>query len=335
MNAHGITIKEIANLLEISSTTVSRVLAGHARKYRISQKTEELVRETANKYNFQPNQVAQQLRLKRTNTIGLIIPDISNPFFANLARMAEQELRNKGKMILLCNTNDSTELEKETLSLITGRQVDGLLIAPVGQQGEHFKMMKGTPIVFIDRYFRELSIPYVSTHNENGAYQASKYLIKKGHTHIACIQGLMHTISNQDRVNGFLRATAEFHLPEEQVNLLGDNFSIENGYKSAKILLEQEDPPTAIFALNNQIAIGVLLAAKDLGKVIPDDFSLISFDEQPYFQLTSPPITTISQPIAQIGIEAVKMLFKLIDNEKVENQLISPELIERQSVKAI
>ena len=138
MSTKNITIKEIANELNISGTTVSRVLSGLARKYRISEKTEALVKETAKKYNFRPNQVAQNLRLQRTNTIGLLIPDIANPFFANLARMSEVALRDEGKLILLCNTNDNIDLEKDTLALITGRQVDGMLIAPVGLDSSHF-----------------------------------------------------------------------------------------------------------------------------------------------------------------------------------------------------
>lgn len=335
MDSEGTTIKKIAQLLDLSITTVSRVLNGKAKQYRISQKTEDLVKETATRLNFQPNQIAQNLRLKRTNTIGLAIPDISNPFFANLARTIEIELRRQGKLILLCDTNDNTELERETLSLLIGRKVDGLLVAPVGLYSDHLKQVGQVPLVLIDRYFEDLSIPYVATDNQLGAYEATQYLIEKGHQRIACIQGLPNTISNKERIKGFSQAIKDYQLNQDNISLLGGDFSIENGYESALTLLEKTHPPTAIFTLNNQIALGAMQVIQEAGLSIPHDISLISFDEQPYFQLTNPPISTIKQPIEQIGKEAVQSLFRLMTRQAVENKLLPPTLIERASVNTI
>ncbi len=335
MKSPGITIKELAKSLNLSTTTISRVLSGNAKKYRISIRTEKLVKETAKQHHFEPNQIARNLRLKHTNTIGLVIPDISNPFFANLARAIEIELRKRGKLILLSDTHDSSELESETLMFLFGRKVDGILVAPVGLTCDHFLRFSKVPIVMIDRYFDTLSVPYVSTNNYEGAYKATQYLINKKHKHIACIQGLVDTVSNKERVRGFKKAIEDYGISSENIEIYGSDFSVDDGYNTVKKLLDQATFPTAIFTLGNPIAIGAMRAIKEKDLKIPDEISIISFDDQPYFELISPPLTTIRQPIDLIGKEAVHILFDLIDGKKPESKLLSPLLVERSSVKGM
>ncbi|MEL6655118.1 MAG: LacI family DNA-binding transcriptional regulator [Bacteroidota bacterium] len=325
-----ISFKELAAILGISRTTVSRVLTGQAQKYRISAKTQAVVRDAAAQYNVQANQVAKNLKLQKTNTVGLLIPDISNPFFANLALQAELALRKADKMLVLCNTNDDTNTEQATLDLLLARQIDGLLVAPVGIEVGHFQAAIGRPMVFIDRYFPDHPVPYAATDNKLGAQMATQYLLEKGHQQIVCIQGLEHTISNQERVRGFQAAMQQAGYEAAPVS--GDEFSIANGYRSFQQLLQQKVPFTAVFALSSQIAIGILEAARDAGLRVPEDFSLICFDEQPYLKLTNPPITTIQQPIDTIGQRATAMLLELIAGRSVDNQLFPPSLIERSSV---
>ena len=329
------TLKELAKELNVSPTTISRVLTGQEKKYRISAKTAEKVRAAAEAHQFSVNQVARNLRLQKTNTIGLVIPDISNPFFANLARTVEEELRARGKMVLLCDTKDETELEKESIDLLLARKVDGLLVVPVGDTGDHLSKNPKLPLVLIDRYFADSDIPYVSTDNYAGAHEATALLLANGHQKIACIQGLVHTTVNKDRVRGFKQALSDQQIAESNCPILGNDYSIENGYQSTKTLLEGEDRPTAIFALSNQIAVGVMKAANELGLNIPEDISLLSFDEQSYFELLSPPLTAIQQPMQGIGKKAVEMLFQLFENQAVESSELKPRLIERASIKSI
>lgn len=328
------TIKELAQELEMSTTTVSRVLTGQEKKYRISEKTAKRVREVANKLDFAPNQIARNLRLQKTNTIGLIIPDISNPFFANLARTVEEELRAKGKMVLLCDTKDQTELEKESLLLLLGRKVDGLLVAPVGKEWRHLAEYSKVPVVLIDRYFQNQNIPFVTTDNFFGAYEATSFLLEKGHQNIACIQGLAGTTPNDERVKGYQKAMKNHGL-SERIKVVGDDYSLENGYKNSKQLLARPEAPTALFALNNQIAMGCMKALKENGFHIPNEISLIAFDEQPYFELLSPPLTAIKQPMEAIGKAAVEILFELLDGKNVDHRMLKPSFIERASVSAI
>lgn len=329
------TIKELANELNMSTTTVSRVLTGQEKKYRISEKTSKKVKDLAKSHQFAPNQIARNLRLQKTNTIGLIIPDISNPFFANLARTIEVELRKRNKMVLLCDTKDESALEEESIDLLLGRKVDGLLVAPVGEKWEHLEKNLKIPVVLIDRYFEDKEIPYVTTDNYSGAYEATSYLISKGHQLIACIQGLINTSANENRVKGFQKALQDHKINTSQTVILGNGYSVENGYQSAKTLLQRQEIPTAIFALNNQIAMGTMKAVNEAGLSIPADISLLSFDEQPYFELLSPPLSAIKQPMEGIGKTAVETLFELIENKKVKNSMLKPTLIERASVKSI
>ena len=325
------TLKELAQELEMSTTTVSRVLTGQEKKYRISEKTAQRVREMANQVDFSPNQIARNLRLQKTNTIGLIIPDISNPFFANLARTVEEELRERGKMVLLCDTKDDTEVERESIALLMGRKVDGLLIAPVGKESKHFIENAAVPVVLIDRYFEDQDIPFVTTDNFFGAYEATSYLIGKGHKSIACIQGITGTTPNDNRVKGYENAMDKYGL-SEHITVIGADYSMDNGYESTLELLAKPDAPTALFALNNQIAMGCMKALKENGLPIPSEMSLIAFDEQPYFELLSPPLTAIKQPMQEIGKVAVQTLFELLEGKKVNHQMLKPTFIERNSV---
>lgn len=329
------TIKEFANRLEISPTTVSRVLTGQEKKYRISEKTAARVREMAEVLQFSPNQVARNLRLRKTNTIGLIIPDISNPFFANLARTVEEELRKRGKMVLLCDTKDDTTIEKESIELLLARKVDGLLLAPIGKEKQHLLRQADVPLVLIDRYFEDTVFPYVTTDNYFGAYEATSFLLSKGHRNIACIQGLEHAVPNKSRVKGFEQALKDHDISMVTGSLVGDDFSALNGYQSTKEILQRQPRPTAIFALNNQIAIGAMKAIGEAALRIPDDISLVAFDEQDYFELLSPPLSAVKQPMEAIGRTAVETLFDLLEEKEVSSSRLKPTLIERASVKHI
>ncbi|MDW3191044.1 MAG: LacI family DNA-binding transcriptional regulator [Cytophagales bacterium] len=328
----GISLKELAEKIGVSRTTVSRVMSGHAEKYRISKKTVKKVQEAAEQYGLAPNQMAVNLRKQKTDTIGLLVPDLSNPFFANLAHAVEQELRAVGKLMLLSSTNDDTLLEEKTLGLIARRQTDGLIVVPVGIQAEHFKLFEDRPIIFMDRYFEDLNIRHVSSDNMAGAYAATQYLIKRGHRKITVIQGLPEAISNMDRIAGYQEAMQQAGLVDE-IQVVGQGFTTQNGFESARQLLTNSDRPTALFTLNNLIAIGAIRALTQHGLHVPKDISLLSFDEQPYFELTSPPVSTIKQPIAQIAKKAVEMLLCRLDGKEVASQKIVPEIIERQSVK--
>ncbi len=239
------TLKSMADKFGISVSTVSRILSGKARQYRISKKTERKVRNEADRIGFAPDKIASALKLRKTHTFGLIIPDISNPFFAAIARHVEMEARKRDYFILLCDSQEDTQTEIDSIRLLQSRNIDGLIISPVGQIGRHLKELRdgGMPVVLVDRYFPKLNIPYVTSDNRLGAFEAVRYLIEQGHRKIACIKGLPDSSTSNDRVSGYREALKKHGLGVDASLILGDDFSEQNGYMETKILLQDGKRP--------------------------------------------------------------------------------------------
>ena len=302
-------IKDIAEITGHSITTVSRVMNGKADQYRISKATQKIVKEAAEKLNYIPNHFAANLRSGKSNTIALVLPSLSNPFFAVIASEINLELQKLGFMTILTDCNEDPEIENKALKKILSYNIEGLLIAPSGKKYKHIEQIHqtGLPLVCIDRYFEGLDIPYVATDNYTGAYSATEELIKRGHKNIACIQGNRDTSPNQLRVKGYADALRKAKIT--QSTILGDSFSMENGYIETMMLLKGKNIPTAIFTLSNTIAFGCLKALKEENIRIPDDISLITFDNRPYFDFLQTPLASIQQPITEISRIAVKILY--------------------------
>lgn len=340
MKTSNITLKNIADRLNVSVSTVSRVLNGKSDRYRISKETQELILNAAKELDYSPNQLARGLRLKRTNTIGYIIPDISNPFFAGIAKSVEKSARKLGYSIILCDSEENTEIEENLLQLMLDRKVDGLIISPVGLEVSHLIniQQRKFPIVLLDRYFPELNIPFVTSDNYQGSLEALSMLIENGHTRIACIQGLKNTSPNNDRVKGYIDAHKKYGISIDKNLIVGDSFGEENGYIETKLLLKQNNIPTAIFAVSNLISLGAIRAIAEEGLKIPDDISMISFDDQPYSGFLSTPMTTVSQQSTQIGQIAIKLLIDQIESNRQldpKGIFLPTKLIVRDSVKRI
>ncbi len=329
-------LKHLAGKLNLSITTVSRVLNGKSDEYRISRATREKVIQAAKEENYTPNRLARGLKTNKTETIGLIIPDIANPFFSSIAKSIEQEARKKGFMIMLSDSHEDIETETRILGLLQDQKVDGIIIAPVGTRKTHLEKIyqAGVPMVAIDRYFKNSAIPFVVSNNYAGSKEGVELLIKHGHEKIACIQGPPKTSPNRERVNGYRDALKESHIAVHEDYILGNNFGEKNGYVQGQMLLEHEEPPTAIFALSNLISLGVLRAIQEKGLQVPGDVSILSFDEQPYSQWLATPMTTIEQPKKEIGDKAIQLLLKQIENqdEGLESLFLKTRLIERKSV---
>ncbi|PKV51137.1 LacI family transcriptional regulator [Aquimarina sp. MAR_2010_214] len=341
MPKNKVTIQSIADALGVSVSTVSRVMNGVGKKYRISTKTRDIILKKAKELDYTPNKIAKSLRLQKTFTIGLIIPDISNPWFSKIAMKIEEESRKKKYNVFLCNTNGDINIEKESLELMENWHVDGVVIVPIGLEYEHLlkSYKNGMPLVFVDRFFEGIDIPYVSTNDLEGAYEANEYLIKNGHRNIACIQGLIGTSQNTQRVKGYKKALEDNNLPYRSDLIVGYDFGFQNGYDQAKKIIEQIDKTkvTAIFSTGNQITLGILKALKEKNIRIPEDLSLISFDENNYSELLYTPISTVSHVDEKIGDKAIELLFNQINKTIADNNyILTPtHLIKRDSVKQL
>lgn len=334
------TLKAIAKQLGVSVTTVSRALNGKAEQYGISKKTEEAVLRAAKKLHFSPDPVARGLRLNQTLSIGLLIPDIANPYFAEIAKNVEMAARRGGYSVILCDSQENTNLEVESLALLRGRKVDGLVIAPVGQSARHLEELQdgGLPVVVIDRHFPRLKLPYVVSDNYKGALEATNHLIDHGHRTIACVQGLARTSPNRDRVRGYQASLKKHGIAADASLVVGSGFGEENGYVHAKLLLKKKRDITAILALSNLIALGILRALSEDRLKVPGDISIICFDDQPYCAYLNTPMTTVDQDNEQMGQIAVRLLLEQIQSPGKPTGagiMLPTRLIERASVKRL
>lgn len=334
------TLISIAQRTGYSISTVSRVLNGKAKKYRIGDKTVKLIQEEAKKCNYTPSLLAKGLRTKESHTIGLLIPSLENFFFSILSSAVIKEATQFDYIVLIVCTQENEINEKECLRQLMSRRVDGIIAVPSGNNPSEFEQIsERVPIILVDRYFESSSLPYICTNNYNGALLATEYFIKNGHKNIACIQGPPYQTPVIERVRGYNDALKKAGL-EEYSDVVGEDFSIENGYIETKLLLSYKDRPSAILALSNTILLGAIKAISEARMKISKDISIISFDNNQFLDYLNPSITRIEQPIQEIGILATRTLVKhLRDSTRIEadhNSIqLLPKLIIGDSVKKL
>ncbi len=335
------TLKDIAQKSGLSISIVSRVLNKKTAKYRISRETEKLVLKTARDLNYRPNQLARGLRLRKTHTIGLVAPDISNPFFASIIKKAESVAHSLGYTLVVCDSDENSQLEVEHVGLLQAKGVDGLIVLPVGKKRAHLDAViaSGLPLVTADRSFPDLPASSVVLDNHAGATEAIEYLVDHGHTRIAIIQGLRETITNRERLRGYLDVHAKYRIPVDEGLIVGNDFRRENGYVETTLLLRSHHPPTAIFTTSDLITLGALQAISEQGLEVPRDVSIVAFDDVESAEFFRCPITAVSQPKESIGEIAVKLLTDHIRDQRgspeIRSIVLKPTLIVRDSVAPV
>ncbi len=333
------TLNNIAEKCGCSVTTVSRVINGNSERYRISAETAEAVMAEVTRTGYIPSFTAQSLQSKRSWMIGLLLPSIANPYFADMASHIVSELYKSGYTAMLVDTmEDAARLDRSARALLL-RHVEGMIAVPCGQDSSVLEMVgKKVPLVLVDRFYENSSLSYVTTNNFKGGYDATRLLIGAGHRRIACIQGELDSMPNRERVRGFLKAMEEEGFTG-YASLAGDEFSVQNGYLSTKMLLFRKEPPTAVFALSNNIMLGALKAIRESGLSVPDDISLVSFDDNLYMDYLTPSITRISQPVENMAKLSVKILLDHLDhngNVSAGSQIrLLPSIIQGASVAKI
>lgn len=329
-------LKSIAKRTGVSISTVSRVLNGKHEQYRISAKTVKRVMDEAKRINYKPSFLAQSLRTQKTYTIGLLIPSIDNPYFAHIASEIILEAKRYDYTVILLDTLEDQANEQECLQTLLTRSIDGIILVPCGERPDALeKIDRQTPIVLIDRYFEHTSLSYVCTDNYRGALEGVRNLIENGHRQILCIRGIPHSMPSKERVKGYLDALREADL-EPFARIAGNDYSITNGYLETKLAIESPTRPTAIFALSNTIMLGAIRAIGESALRIPEDISVLSFDNNLFLDFLRPPMTRISQPTRAISQLSVKILMERIaahssqpQQIQLPAQLISGESIQR------
>jgi LacI family transcriptional regulator len=295
--------------------------------------------EAIRKLDYQPNGLARNLSLGSSRTIGLVIPEISNPFFAGLASAVNDVAFRNGYGVLLCNTHNDPERELSYLRLLCTRQLDGIVyLTSQADNPELIAMLaRDERVVLVDEDVPGISAPRVFTENREGGYMATTLLLRHGHRRIAFIGGPENLLSSRERHAGFEMALRELSMSKSSPFVQFGPYTADFGRDVASELLTSSNPPTAIFAASDYVALGVLNAAQCLGLSVPKDLSLVGFDDMPFAALLSPPLTTVRQPIHQLGEEGAKFLFQLISGEIHELAVLrlQVELIERSSVRDI
>lgn len=318
------SLEDVAKALGVSKTLVSMVLNGKASQYGISKKTEERVWKMVDEMGFKPNATARKLRTGKSNVLGLIVADISNPFYAKIARSVEDAANKKGYHMLICSSDENPKREADLISILADQhQVDGLIVSSTLDDPQLFDRLKkqNTPFLLLDREFSDDSFPSVTVDNKKGAELLTQHLLDKGINRIGLITlSPSHISTLKDRINGYKEALK--HNGKEVNPDLIREVSFENLrediIKEVNFLLAPPQKAQAIFALNNLVALYTLEAIHNKGLTIPKDLALVSFDDIELFKFTSPPITAVSQPLEKLGEQAMELLFNLMNVGKNE-----------------
>lgn len=325
------TLVELAAKLNLSISTVSRALS---RPEMVAPHTRERIAEAAKQYGYRPNGVARSLRKGKTQTIGLVVSDIQNPFYASVTRATERAAARHGYTLVICNADENAENEVRALHLLDEMQVAGIIHGSTGATLPTLEALalKGIPIVDIDRVSGLGEADTVLVDNARGAALAAEYLLSLGHKRSAIITGPQHLTTGAERLSGFQQTLAEAGLPLEDAYLKIGDFREASGYVATLELLDLADPPTALFVANNEMMAGALAALRERKVTVPDEMSLISFDDVRWAKYVNPPLTIVAQPTEQIGTLAAELLFERLAGrrEKLAKRL-EPTLIVRGS----
>jgi LacI family transcriptional regulator, galactose operon repressor len=328
------TIREVAESAGVSYATVSHVI-NNTRL--VSQETRERVLAAMDALNYHPNELARSLRQGKTHTIGLVLPDSANPFFAEISRGIEDEAFKKGYSVFLCNTELDTQRELFYVDVLSKKQVDGIIFVAAGDQADSldFLLRRSMPVVMIDRNVPNVEVDAVLTDNQLGGFLATRHLIELGHKRIACIAGPSSITPSAERMIGYRRALEEAGLSYDENLILRGDYHAQSGLDITHSILTMNPRPTAIFALNDLMALGALRAAAEANYSVPRDLAVVGYDDLELAQFTNPPLTTIAQPKKEIGAQAVYLLVDRIAQKgrPTSRLVLAPELIIRRSTK--
>jgi LacI family transcriptional regulator len=310
----AVTIKDVAKLAGVSTATVSRVINNDSR---ISEETRERVLECLKKLDYKVNSIARSLKTNRSYTVGFICPELPNTFFMTVAKGVEDELKKHGYSLIICNSNESIEEEKKRIDLLCEKCVDGVIIIPATNEGDHYNLLKNSniPVVLTDRLVENFVSDAVLVDNINGTYAAIEYLISQGHRRIGYIGGDVRYTPAKERDDGYRRALQDYCIPiEEQIMKYGD-FHVQSGYEKMKELMEGQDPPTHIFITNYFMHVGATKYLIEHKNSIEIDISIASFDDMELASILGYGGILISQPMMEIGSRAAQILLDRINNE--------------------
>ncbi len=325
-------IKLIAEMAGVSTTTVSHVVNGTRF---VSEDKRQRVLLAMRNLNYRPNRMASGLRRRQSNTIGVVLPDITNPYFAEVARGVEDACFTRDYSAIICNSDASLKTEARCLAMLAEKQTDGIVLVNAGGHAPAPPggMTRDIPLVMLDREVPGLNVDFIQVDNFAGGRMAAEQFLSLGHRHAACIGGSPGVYPPWERVDGFLDAMREAGHPVPEELVLAGDFQAESGYALAGKLMRARPRPTAIFAANDLMAYGVIRLLTEMGLHVPNNVSVIGFDDISLSALFNPPLTTVSQPRLDMGGMAVRLLLERLARPDLEPRrvMLPLQLIPRQS----
>ncbi|MEC2078239.1 catabolite control protein A [Metabacillus fastidiosus] len=331
----NVTIYDVAREANVSMATVSRVVNGNPN---VKPTTRKKVLDAIERLGYRPNAVARGLASKKTTTVGVIIPDISSTFFAELARGIEDIATMYKYNIILSNSDQNKEKELHLLNTMLGKQVDGIVFMGGNITEEHVEEFKRSPVPIVLAASVDLTetIPSVNINYEQAVFDVISMLVEKGHRKIAYVTGVeTEPINKVKKTAGYMRALEEAGIAYDEDLIVEGDYSYDSGIEAFEKIDELEEKPTAIFVAADEMALGVIHGAQDKGYSIPNDFEIVGFDNTRLAVMVRPQLTTVVQPTYDIGAVAMRLLTKLMNKEEVEDQIVElPHRIEyRQTTK--
>ncbi len=331
----GATIKDVAKEAGVSLMTVSRVINN---KEHIASATREKVQAAIKKLNYMPNLSARNLVLQKADFLGLVVPDISNPFFGDLVKASEKIAKDRGYSVILGDSDGDVTAETEYIEAFRGRMCEAIiLVAPRVEDSVLQELNSKIPLILVDRKIDDEEIIQVYLDNAAGAYSAVKHLLDLGHRRIGFVMGPENVPNSHRRKAGYIDALKEYGLEFDPELEFQGEFKVETGKEAFEKFVTMKDPPTAVFNSNDLMAFGFVIAARDAGYSIPEDFSVVGFDDIFLSSLMEPALTTVRYPFVEMGTQAINMLLDSFDtNRKVTmNENLKHELIIRKSTRRI
>ncbi|MBA5760979.1 substrate-binding domain-containing protein [Vibrio sp. 404] len=331
------TMKDIARLAGVSTSTVSHVI--NQSRY-VSEEISERVNRAAQELNYTPSALARSLKMNRTKTLGMLMTTSTNPFFGEVVKGVERCCYQKGYNLILCNTEGDQQRMKSSINTLLQKRVDGMILMCSSLEGERieiFDKYPDVPVVVMDWGPMLFTSDKIQDNSLQGGYMAAKHLIECGHTQIGCITGPLNRHQAQMRYEGYKRALNEAGLEFHPNWIIESNFECEGGYEAFNRMYSKGTLPTAIFVCNDMMAMGVMNAAHEKGLSVPDDFSIIGYDDIHIAKYMSPPLSTIHQPKYRLGQAAVETLLCKLENETRDPKVVQlePTLVERNSVATL
>ncbi|MEH0673841.1 substrate-binding domain-containing protein [Vibrio scophthalmi] len=331
------TMKDIAKLAGVSTSTVSHVI--NQSRF-VSEAISERVNQAASQLNYTPSALARSLKVNRTNTIGMLVTTSTNPFFGEVVKGVERSCYHQGYNLILCNTEGDHERMRQSINTLLQKRVDGLILMCSSLEGERidiFDKYPDIPVVVMDWGPMLFTSDKIQDNSLRGGYLAAKYLIDCGHTQVGCITGPLAKHQAQMRYEGYKRAMNEAGNEFKANWIIEGDFECEGGYNALHKMVEKGPLPSAIFVCNDMMALGVINAAAELGIKIPDQLSIIGYDDIHIARFMTPALTTIHQPKYRLGKAAVEALLQRLENSVEESQVVQlePTLVERHTVKKL